>query len=323
MKFLNKLILNESIKHIDKNIHIKYIDYSAVPQVSKEIEDYIIDNADDNRPSSNTLLITYILDRAIDKIQKDPNWRDPEKRIWAKAEKKIALSLMLSFNYASHVIVDQIRQDPDRWKEGEKIISTNPYYSFLYGKNVIKNEILKDPDRWKEGEKTIGAEPEYSYSYATEVIKQQILNDPNYDDPEKRRWREGEKSIASSKNFSYNYSIYVISNQIRRDPNRWREGEKTIAANNTPYEIYHYAIGIIKDQLIADPNRWPEGEKRIASSSHDSFQYAIALKRPFPKGENSIRNSNYFWQYKEFIQKNWNSFTEDQKKGVHPEFLQK
>jgi hypothetical protein len=350
MKFLKKLILSEKLNHINKDIHISEIDYSKVPVISKEIEDFIINNADINDLKSMQLLQNYTIDKVTNRIQNDPHWRDPEKRVWKEGEKKLALSPSTAIDYAIKVIYKQIEEDLDRWKEadknilksdhetiiryirttkknnwkeGEKVIANSAYFSFRYAAEVIKGEIQKDPDRWKEGEKIIATDPKYSYLYAREIISEQIENDPHWRDPEKRRWREGEKILSQSKRDGYLYATYLISDQTKQDPNRWKEGEKNIAANNTIYEIYYYMVNVIKDQLIADPNRWEDGKNRIKSDPKHSVEYAKLTNRPFPEAEQYILKSSHYIDYKEFIKKNWDSFTEEQKKGVHPEFLTK
>jgi len=363
MKFLKKLILSEKLEYIPKDIEIEILDYSKVSVISKGIEDFIISNANVNNPKAMDLLLKYTKNKIFTLIQKDPNWKDPKKRIWAEAEKKIVLDPRVAFNYAKDVIYDQIQEDPTRWAEGEKIITTNAEYShkyaaeiikeqilndpnwkdpkkrrwakgektialipsltFYYAKNVIYNQIQEDPTRWSEGEKTIATHEEYSYKYATEIIKQQILNDPNWRDPEKRRWAEGEKIIAKSKEHAYSYGFYVIKDQIKQDPDRWREGEQTIATYLfvEPSKILAYAT-MIKDQLIADPNRWTEGVKTLARDPNYIPKYAEMTNRPFPEGEEYLMKfGGYRADYKDFIRKNWDSFTDDQKKRVNPKFL--
>lgn len=290
MKFLKRLILSEKLEHIPKDLEIRTLNYSEVPVVSKGVEDYIISNANVNNPKAMQLLLNYSTNKIFTLIQKDSNWKDPKKRIWAEAEKKITLDPRAAFSYASEVIKDQIQEDPTRWSEGEKTIATNE---------------------------------EYSYKYATEIIKDQILSDSNWKDPEKRRWTEGEKIIAKSKQYAYNYGFYIIKDQIKQDPDRWREGEQTIATYLfvEPSKIFAYAT-MIKDQLIADPNRWPKGIKILARDVNYIPKYAEMTKRPFPEGEEYlIQFGGYRADYKDFIKKNWDSFTNDQKKRINPVFL--
>lgn len=363
MKFLKTLILNEKLEHIPKDIEIETLDYSKVPVISKGIENFIISNANVNNPRTMQLLLNYSEDKVSTLIKKDPNWKDPKKRIWAEGEKKISSDPRAALRYAEEVIYDQIKEDSTRWHEAEKIISANQQYSYFYAKRVIKKQILNDPNwrdpekrrwaegektialyasrafdyakeiiydqiqedptRWSEGEKIIATHEEYSYKYATEIIKEQILNDPNWRDPEKRRWAEGEKIIAKSKDNAYRYGFYIIKDQIQEDPDRWREGEQTIATYLfvEPSKIFAYAT-MIKDQLIADPKRWSQGIKIFARDVNYIPKYAEMTKRPFPEGEEYlIQFGGSRVDYKDFIRKNWDSFTDDQKKKVNPVFL--
>lgn len=130
MKFLKKLIVSESLKYLEKNLKIGFVDFSETSQVSKELEDDIINNRD------LILLKRYTKEKKFDLIKNDRNWKDPKKRIWAKGERKIATNAYYSFTYAEEIIKDQIQEDPNRWVEGEKSIATDSELSMKYIKFV-------------------------------------------------------------------------------------------------------------------------------------------------------------------------------------------
>ena len=314
MKFLKKLIVSESLKYLEKDLKIGFVDFSETSQISKELEDDIINNRD------LILLKRYTKEKKFDLIKNDRNWKDPKKRIWAKGERKIAINAYYSFTYAEEIIKDQIQEDPNRWVEGEKSIANNPNYSYHYAEEIIKDQIKKDPNRWVEGEKSISTDPKLSFQYIIKVIGDQIQEDPN-------RWVEGEKSIASVPQSAYNYAKNVIMNQTMNDPNwkdpekrRWKEGEKSIATD--PKTSYYYALEIIKDQIQEDPNRWVEGEKSISTDSELSMKYIkFVTNRLFPLAEKVFLSNYEINEYMDFIKKNWNTFSEKEKKDINPDIL--